>query len=101
MPHFRIHRMKDQPREQFRWAPHVSAQVVVKPKDYEPAGEIDATHEYEAWVLLRSTEKPLQLGDLLETETGDLRICKYVGFEPAKWLVPEPAPEKAVESETK
>jgi hypothetical protein len=38
------------------------------------------------------------VGDLLETETGDLRICKYVGFEPAKWFVPEPV---EVESEVK
>ncbi len=89
MPQFRIHRMKEQPREHFRWAPHISAQAVVKPRDYEPAGAVQADHEYAAWSELRSTERPLQLGDLLETESGDLRICKYVGFEPATWFVPE------------
>jgi hypothetical protein len=90
MAHFRIHRMKEQPREHFRWAPHISAQVVVKPKDYEASGAVEALHEYAAWSELRSTENPLQLGDLLEMENGELRICKYVGFEPAVWFVPEP-----------
>ena len=90
MPQFRIHRMKDQPRETFRWAPHVSAAAVVKPKDYEAAGEVEAAHEYEAWNSLRQTERPLAVGDLLETQSGDLRICKYVGFEAAKWFVAEP-----------
>ena len=32
----------------------------------------------------------LQVGDLLEGEDGRLRICKYVGFEPAQWVLPEP-----------
>jgi hypothetical protein len=99
MPQFRIHRMKDQPRESFRWAPHVSAEAVVKPKDYEPAGAIEAAHEYEAWFSLRSSERPLQVGDLLETDGGALRICKYVGFESARWFVPDPAPQKTVGSE--
>jgi hypothetical protein len=99
MPQFRIHRMKDQPRENFRWAPHVSAEAVVKPKDYEPAGEVDAAHEYEAWSSLRSTERPLQVGDLLETENGQLRICKYVGFENARWFIPDPPPQKTAGSE--
>jgi hypothetical protein len=26
----------------------------------------------------------------LETGDGQLRICKYVGFEPAQWVLPEP-----------
>jgi hypothetical protein len=29
------------------------------------------------------------LGDLLETADGQLRVCKYVGFEPAQWVIPE------------
>ena len=101
MPQFRIHRMKDQLRESFRFAPHLPAQASVKLKDYEPSGHVDATHEYEAWANLRSTERALQLGDLLETETGELRICKYVGFEPAVWFVPEPPPERPIDSEAK
>ena len=90
MPVFRIHRMKDAPKQQFRWAPHVSGAASVKPKDYEPAGEVEAENEYAAWLVLRNSERPLVVGDLLETSNGELRICKYVGFEEARWFVPEP-----------
>ncbi|MDE3198367.1 MAG: hypothetical protein KGN84_18605 [Acidobacteriota bacterium] len=89
MPVFRIHRMKDNPRQQFRWAPHVSGTANVKPRDYEPADSIDAENEYAAWALLRNAETPLSVGDILETEGGELRICKYVGFEAARWLIVE------------
>jgi hypothetical protein len=81
--------MKENPRQQFRWSPHVSGAANVKPKDYEPSGEVEAENEYAAWALLRSSETPLMVGDLLEFSTGQLRICKYVGFEEAIWFVPE------------
>ena len=93
MPVFRIHRMKDNPRQQFRWAPHVSGTANVKPKDYEPSGEVEAENDYAAWALLRNSEAPLMVGDVLELPSGQLRICKYVGFEEAKWFVPEPVPD--------
>ena len=89
MAKYRIYRMKDGPRQQFRWAPHVSGAASVKPKDYQPAGEIEADGEYDAWTRLRNSEQPLAVGDVLETESGALHICKYVGFETATWLLPE------------
>ena len=92
--------MKEAPRQQFRWAPHVSGCASVKPKDYEQRGEIDAPNEYEAWKLLRDSGEPLEIGDLLETAEGQLRICKYVGFEPAQWIIPEPKPEAKQVQET-
>lgn len=88
---YRVYHMKDSLRQQFRWAPHVSGSVTVKPKDYEQNGQIEANNEYDAWRLLRESDKPLGVGDLLESEDGQLRICKYVGFEPAQWMQPEPA----------
>jgi hypothetical protein len=96
--------MKDAPRQQFRWAPHVSGAASVKPKDYEPPqgseAEIEAESEYAVWALLKQAERPLGIGDLLEMPGGELRICKYVGFDSARWFVPEPAPtaEPPVES---
>src|SRR4051812_30560189 len=93
MPLFRIYRMKDSPRQQFRWAPHVSGCATLKPKDYEQRGEIEALHEYDAWRLLRESGEPLGVGDLLETHDAQLRICKYVGFDPAQWLIPEAKPQ--------
>src|SRR5437763_16075236 len=82
MPLYRIFRMKDSPRQQFRWAPHVSGSATAKPKDYEEHGHVDALHEYDAWRVLRERGDPLEVGDLLEAEDGQLRICKYVGVEP-------------------
>ena len=92
--------MKDAPRQSFRNAAHVSGAAVVKPKDYEAPAEdqleVEAENEYAAWSLLRNTETPLHVGDLLELD-GTLRICKYVGFEDARWLVPEPAQASFIE----
>ena len=90
MPLYRIYRMKDSPRQQFRWAPHVSGCASVKPKDYDQQGEIEALHEYDAWKSLRESGRSLAVGDLLEADAGRLSICKYVGFEPAQWILPEP-----------
>jgi hypothetical protein len=89
MAKFRIHRMKESARQHFRWAPHVSGAASVKAKDYEPDGEIEASGEYHAWSRLRTSPHPLAVGDLLESENGALRICKYVGFESAAWVLPE------------
>ena len=69
----------------------------MKPKDYGPRGEVEASNEYDAWRAMRDSDDPLRVGDVLEAADGQLRICKYVGFEPAQWLVAEP--KTPVESE--
>lgn len=97
MPRYRIHRIKEAPGESFRWAAHTGGLAVVKAKDYEAAGEIDAPTPYAAWKNLAEGNQPLQPGDLLETlsadgSAGNLQIAKYIGFEPAEWYVPEPKP---------
>jgi len=88
MPNYRIYRMKEAPRQHFRWAPHVSGAANVKRKDYEESGSIEAANEYAAWEQFRASERPLEVGDLLETDSGELRICKYIGFETAAWILP-------------
>ena len=80
--------MKEAPRQHFRWAPHVSGAANVKRKDYEESGSIEAANEYAAWEQFRASERPLEVGDLLETDSGELRICKYIGFETAAWILP-------------
>jgi hypothetical protein len=90
MPSYQVYRMRDSLRQQFRWAPHVAGPSAVKPKDYEPDGRIEARNAYEAWHALRESAQPLSVGDLLESQDGQLRICKYVGFEPAGWVQPDP-----------
>jgi hypothetical protein len=89
MPMYRVHRMKENPRQQFRWAPHTGGVMNVKPRDYEPGGVVVAESCYEAWMSLRGTAEALDIGDILESEPGGLRICKYVGFEEARWVLPE------------
>jgi len=90
MPAYQIHRLRDAQRQSFRWAPHTSGTTIVKPKDYERGPAIEAATPYAAWLDLKESEQALQVGDLLEVEGGELRILKYIGFEEARWYVPEP-----------
>jgi hypothetical protein len=95
MPSYQIHRLKDHLRQQFRWAPHTSGVSTVKPRDYENDAPVQALTVYAAWEQLRGSDRPLQVGDILEDESGGLHICKYIGFEEARWFVAvaaEPAP---------
>jgi hypothetical protein len=62
---------------------------ILKPKDYEPGTEVDAPTHYAAWASLKDSAEPLLPGDVLESQAGELRIFKYVGFEEAQWHVPE------------
>ncbi len=62
---------------------------MVKPRDYHEDGSVNAPGPYAAWTALRDSEKALALGDVLEREDGALLICKYVGFEEARWVVAE------------
>ncbi len=89
--------MKESPRQHFRWAPHVSGAANVKRRDYDESGQIEAANEYAAWEQTRSTDRPLDVGDLLETDNGELRICKYIGFEAATWVLPPAEPASAPE----
>jgi hypothetical protein len=89
MPSFRIHRLKDHLRQQFRFAPHMSGTATLKAKDYAPGDSIEASSPYAAFFQMKEAGTPLEVGDLLESEGGGLRIFKYVGFEEAQWLVVE------------
>lgn len=95
MASFRIHRMKAHVRQGFRIAPHTGGVTLIKPRDYEPGGEAEGDTFYDVWTRLRGGECPLEVGDVLETGTGKARICKYVGFEEARWVLPEAKPEPA------
>ncbi len=96
MSNYRVHRIKDAPAEAFRWELHTGGLVTVKPKDYEPGRQVEASTPYIAWKLLENDGQRLRPGDLLEVVSaadsapGTLFITKYIGFEPAQWFVPEP-----------
>ncbi len=93
MPVYRIHRLREPLRSRFRWAPHTSGAAAVKPGDYEPEATVEAPTPYAAWSILRKADRPLQVGDLLESPDGALRILKYVGFEEARWVQPQDGPQ--------
>jgi hypothetical protein len=95
MPAYQIHLLKDGQRQQFRWAPHTSGVTIAKPRDYEKGRVVEAASPYAVWLALRGTGEELQVGDLLELDSGELRILKYIGFEEARWYVPEPVPPPA------
>jgi hypothetical protein len=90
MPSFQIYRLREVQRQQFRWAPHASGVTEVKPRDYDKKESIEAATVYAAWNSLRDSEHQLGIGDVLEDENGRLQICKYVGFEEARWALSQP-----------
>jgi hypothetical protein len=96
MREYQIHRLKETQRQQFRWAPHTPGVTIVKLKDYEAGPVVEAASPYALWLALRETDKAIAVGDLIEVlgeaPGGELRILKYIGFEEARWYVPEPAP---------
>ncbi len=91
MPRYRIYRLQEKRRAEFRWAPQTVALTRVKPRDYQPDGTVEAPNPYRAWAGLRGTAQALEVGDLLEEPSGRLWICKYVGFVEAEWELPEKA----------
>jgi hypothetical protein len=95
MPSYRIHRLKDHLRQPFRFAPHVTGAAIVRPRDYEPGDTVEAPSPYMAYFSLRDSAAPLEVGDLLEAENSALCICKFIGFEEARWALPEGRPEAA------
>jgi hypothetical protein len=99
MPSYKIHRLRDHLRQYFRNAPHVSGAATVKPRDYVPGDAVEAKSPYAAFFELRAAAVPLEPGDLLESEAGELRIFKFVGFEEARWVLPEPKAEAEIKPE--
>ena len=91
MATYQIHRLRNHLRQHFRYAPHVSGVSDVKPRDYEAKGTVEASSPYAAFFALRETPDALEVGVMLES--GDtLRILKFVGFEEARWVLPEAKP---------
>lgn len=92
MPSYRVFRLKENLRQQFRWAPHLSGVTGLKPKDYEEAFSLEAASPYAAWHAVKGTEQELLVGDVLATAAEEVRILKYIGFEQATWIIPEARP---------
>ena len=91
MPAYHVHRLKETLRAAFRTAPHTSGVTILKPRDYEKAEMLEAATPYAAWLARRESADALLVGDVLETAEGALYVYKFIGFEEARWYVPEPA----------
>jgi hypothetical protein len=99
MARYRIHRIRETVKEQFRWAAHTGGTAIVKPKDYDFDSELEGATPYAMWSTLKAEGNNLCPGDVLEMVNGDgtqgeLQIFKYIGFEPATWWIPEPKAEQ-------
>ncbi len=71
---------------------------MVKARDYDAGGEFQAVTPYALWSSMKAQGTDLSPGDVLEVvrenePVTELHIFKYIGFEPAKWWIPEPKPE--------
>jgi len=95
---YRLHQLKDGLRAQFRNATPKPGPLELHRRDYTPGQEIEAASPYAAWKWSRdeSGAEPIQVGDVLEAESGELLLCRYAGFEEARWRAPAPAPAEAV-----
>ena len=100
MPSYRMYRLREGLRPHFRQLPHLSGVAGLKAKDYEESITITAESRYAAWVMLKGSGQPILVGDALLEDETNLYITKFVGMEPAEWVVPEPKlPPIALESD--
>jgi hypothetical protein len=99
MPSYRVFRLKENLRAHFRQLPHLSGVAQLKLKDYVEGVEVTASNRYAAWQEMKSTNDPLQVGDVMAEDGSALYVVKFVGLEPAEWIVPEVKPMEEVAPE--
>src|SRR2546425_12537294 len=97
MPIYRVHYLKDPPAiERFRAHGPPEGVTSLKPKDYVQVTEIEAPHEYAVWKQLQGEGaqerklRPMGVGDVLEVEARQPRVCRFAGFDDAVWFTFEP-----------
>src|SRR3954449_5533925 len=95
MPSYRVFRLKENLRAHFRQLPHLSGVAQLKLRDYVEGAEVTASNRYAAWQSLKSTNDPLQVGDAMVEDAANIYVVKFVGLEPAEWIVPEVKPLEA------
>lgn len=91
MPRYRMHYLKDSALRAFRESPPSDKPYTLRMRDYEARGEIEASSPYTAWKLLQREEPHPQyprkfgVGDVLETESSELLLLNFWGFDSAQW----------------
>ena len=61
MASYRVFRLKEHVRQNFRWTPHLSGLSQVKPRDYEEAFTLEGESPYAVWAAVRETDQALQI----------------------------------------
>ncbi len=78
--------------------------TLLKPLHYEEQGEMEAESPYDVWKRLQAEEaeqrgiRNMGVGDAIETESGDVLICNFWGFDRAQWHSVEAHPESGVDA---
>ena len=89
MPSYRVYRLKENLRAHFRQLPHLSGVAQLKQRDYTEDVELTASNRYAAWNEVKDTPERMQVGDALVEDGVNLFVIKFVGLEPAEWIVPD------------
>ena len=89
MPSYRVFRLKENLRSHFRLLPHLSGTTQLKLRDYVEGIEVNASNRYAAWMELKNTNDPLQVGDAMVEDGVNIFVVKFVGLEPAEWMAQE------------
>ena len=100
MPSYRLFRLRDGLRAHFRQLPHLSGVAQLKPKDYDESVTVTASSRYAAWLTLKDSEEPISVGDALIEDDATLYVTKFVGMEPAEWIVPAEFKQQTALSES-
>ena len=58
---YRIYRIRETLREQFRWQAHTGGTATVKPKDYEVDSEVEAATPYDLWNRMKLEGRKLSV----------------------------------------
>jgi hypothetical protein len=78
--------------------------TLLQPRHYDDQGEIEAESPYDVWKRLQGEEagqrgiRTLGVGDAIETESREVLICNFWGFDRAQWISAETHPEAGTDS---
>ena len=104
MARYRIFYLKDSQIAPRREGPPKPKGTTLQPRHYEEQGELEADSPYDLWGRLQGEEaeqrgiRKLGVGDAIETESRQVLICNFWGFDPAEWRSAETHPEPGAES---
>ena len=97
MPLYRIYYLTEEHTEKFRYKSPVNPSFLLYKSRYEEGPAIEASTPYMLWQAMRdqeteqeqssqnNAERPINIGDALQTPDDELLLCNYWGFDKAEW----------------